>query len=101
MEARGSPADVPVAFPVLAARRFASPPVLEERVFERVSQSEPLGGLVLQHAFNEVKQLVVLLRLRQQVPLRGKERNKKQIKRNTQTVKSGTAVRNNRYFCSL
>lgn len=58
-----SPADVPVAFPVLAACCLAKPPSLKERVFKGVSQQQPLGGLILQHAFNEVKQLVVLLRL--------------------------------------
>lgn len=61
VEVCGSPADVPVALPVLAAGCFADAPVLEERVFEGVSQGQPLGGLILQHAFNEVKQLVVLL----------------------------------------
>lgn len=71
LETWGSPADVPVALPVLAACCLAKPPVLKERVFQGVSQHQPLGGFVLQHAFNEVKQLVVLLRLRQQVPLTG------------------------------
>lgn len=60
LESRGSPADVPVALPALAACCLTAP-ILEERVFEGIRQHQPLGGLILQHAFNEVKQLVVLL----------------------------------------
>lgn len=60
LESHGSPADVPVALPGLAACCLTAP-VLEERVFEGIGQHQPLGRLILQHAFNEVKQLVVLL----------------------------------------
>lgn len=55
LEAHGSPADIPVALPVLAARCLVNAHILKERVFEGVGQHQPLGGLVLQHAFNEVK----------------------------------------------
>lgn len=65
----GSPADVAVALPALAASCLAVAAILEERVLERVGQVQPLGWFVLQHALDEVEELVVLLALRQQVPL--------------------------------
>lgn len=58
-----SPADVSVTLPALAAGCFAKSHVFKKRVFEGVGQGQPLGRLVLQHALDEVEQLVVLLRL--------------------------------------
>lgn len=78
LEADGSPADVSVALPVLTARGLADAAVLKERVLEGVGQHQPLGGFILQHALDEVEQLVVLLRLRQQIPLmEGQKRKQK------------------------
>lgn len=74
LEVRGSPADVSIAFPVLATRGLAHTSVLKERMFEGVGQQEPFRRLILQHAFNEVKQLVVLLCFWQQIPLQERQK---------------------------
>lgn len=52
---RVSPADVAIALPGLAAGRLAESHVFEERVLQGVGQRQPLGRLVLQHAFDEVE----------------------------------------------
>lgn len=70
----GSPADVAIALPALPPHRIACCPRFEERVPEGVGQNQALSGLVLQHALNQVKQLMVLLSLRQQVSLRERQR---------------------------
>lgn len=50
-----SPADVSISLPGLAAGCLAKSHAFKKRVFQGISQQQPLGRLVVQHAFDEVK----------------------------------------------
>lgn len=55
-----SPTDIPTGVPQLGSEWFC-PEAGEERMLESFPQGQPLSRFILQHAFNQIEELVMFL----------------------------------------